>query len=212
MSKKIAVHLSDLEETISLNECGTIKVYAKKNTQWVIEKKLDFSISEAVGIKGIRDKYVQLAEVLDDCKILVASNITGISYNVLDSMGFNLWEIEGKPDEFLEHVLESEIKNEINETKEYENGDKEIGPVEADKEGHYFIDLKRFTENNSRISTKQALLPFLRSRTFYELEIICSHMPPWFDREFAALGLKYFAVQNSTNEYKVRVYHKTCNE
>lgn len=44
----------------------------------------------------------------EHCKIFVGSEIKGIPYNVLDKMGFNTWELEGYPKEFLGFVFDSE--------------------------------------------------------------------------------------------------------
>lgn len=208
MNKKIGVYLSEIGETIPLNKSGVIRVYAKEDSHWGITKVIEFDMSNVMSIQSIRDKFKELAPSLEDCKILVASNITGIPYNVLDSMGFNLWEIEGKPEMFLDYVLEKELSEEQEEKEET----KVVGPIETNKAGHFFINLKELQQNNSKLSSKQVLMPFLKSTNFYELEIICGHTPPWFKNEFEKMNLKYFAVENSNNEHRIKVYHRTCNE
>jgi hypothetical protein len=65
---------------------------------------------------------------------------------------------------------------------------------------------------NQNITSKKALLPFLREETFYELEIIFSHIPAWFDNEIKALNMESDVLMINTNEYKVIVWNKVCQE
>lgn len=209
VNKKIGVYLNKDGDTISINESGIIRVYYKENGQWGISKVVELDMSTVTGMQALREKFKELALSLEDCRVIVGRNITGIPYNVLDSLGFNLWEIEGKPEQFLEYVLEKEV---LEEQEKNEEVVEITAPIETDKPGCFHINLKKLQEVNSKLSSKQVLLPFLKNTKFYELEIICSHMPPWFQNEFDKLDMKYFSVENGTNEYKVKVYHKTCNE
>jgi Fe-only nitrogenase accessory protein AnfO len=209
MNKKIGVYLNKDGETIAINESGVIRVYCKEEGQWGISKVVELDMSTVNGMQALRVKFKELASSLEDCRVIVGRNITGIPYTVLDSMGFNLWEIEGKPEEFLEYVLEKEL---IEEQEKNEEVEEITAPIETDKPGCFHINLKKLQENKSKLSSKQVLMPFLQSSKFYELEIICDHMPPWFENEFERLYLKYFSVKSDSGEYKVKVYHKTCNE
>lgn len=212
MSGKIAVYLKETEETGSLNEAGIVKVYLKVNEEWKIVKEIEIHIDQSMSLQGIRSKIQELVEALDECKVLVASKITGVSYTVLDSNGFNLWEMEGKPEEFLNYVLEMENQDEAIKEIAPRYNKNEVYPIETDRDGYYFINLKELQDSNSSITSKQALLLFLRNNDYYELEIICSHIPPWFAKEFELLKLTSDEVKIKSDEYKVRVYHKTCSE
>jgi Fe-only nitrogenase accessory protein AnfO len=209
MNKKVGVYLNEEGDTISINESGSIRVYYKENGKWGISKVVEFDMSTVTGMQALRVKFKELASNLEDCRVMVGKSIVGIPYNVLDSLGFNLWEMEGKPEEFLEYVLEKEM---LEEQEKNEEALEITEPVETDKPGCFHINLKMLQENNSKLSSKQVLLPFLQNTKFYELEIICSHIPPWFQNEFEKHDLKFFSVENGANEYKVKVYHKTCVE
>jgi hypothetical protein len=60
-------------------------------------------------------------------------------------------------------------------------------------------------ESSQRITSKQVLLPFLNNNNFNELEIDCSHVPHWFDKEFKRLNLKSEA-ETICGGVKVKVY------
>lgn len=50
--------------------------------------------------------------------------------------------------------------------------------------------MKTEMQNNPNLTTKQILLPFIHNIIFNELEIICRHVPHWFEGEFNKLNLK----------------------
>ncbi|MEL7596804.1 MAG: Fe-only nitrogenase accessory AnfO family protein, partial [Clostridiaceae bacterium] len=61
-------------------------------------------------------------------------------------------------------------------------------------------------ESNEKVTSKQILLPFFNNISFNELEIICGHIPPWFDKELKNLNLKFSTESISKDKFKVRIY------
>ncbi|HEY8805330.1 MAG TPA: Fe-only nitrogenase accessory protein AnfO [Clostridium sp.] len=204
MNNKIAVFLGENGKTISLNQSGTTKVYLKEKDEWKIIKEVIFESNDLVGSEMIRDNVKSMAGDLGDCRVFVASDVKGIPYTVLDGMGFNIWKVDGDPLDFLELVFEGEEKEKLNKQKP------EIipTPIKSGKEGNYFVDMKTEMQNNSNLSSKQILLPFIHKTTFNELEIICGHVPPWFEREFNGLNLRSEIEKINEGTVKVRVYSK----
>ena len=47
------------------------------------------------------------------------------------------------------------------------------------------------------MNSRQLLLPFIREASFCQLEVICDHLPKWFERELASQGI---AVAITANE------------
>jgi Fe-only nitrogenase accessory protein AnfO len=217
MDNRIAVFLNDKEETTSLTEEGIIKIYFKEKTKWQIYKESPFSMDKCNGIKSVRERSLKLIEILEECRIFVASEIIGVPYNILDSRGFDLWEIEGVPEEFLDYVLEESLREKLSneeqqKSKQLSQQLSQLGvidkPIETDKKGCFYLNLKNLQETKSGVSSKQALLPFLTKYTFSELELLCSHVPPWIENFVKEFHFKLDVIKIKSNEYKVVIHTK----
>lgn len=206
MTKSIAVVLGHDGRTASLFEQGSINVFINKGNRWELVREIPVSIDKSEGISGIREYLTETAVLLGDTKIIVGREISGLPYNVLDAAGFDIYEIDDEPGEFLDYVAESR------EESEAENGDGSPQFVETGIQGDYFINLKEAQNIESGLSSKQILLPFLKGTKFHELKVLCSHIPPWFETGIAKLGMKYEAARISHNEYEVVIFNRTCNE
>jgi len=207
---EIAVFQDNSGKTQSFLEPGIIKVYSNDMGEWIVNKEIIFRIDNIAGLKSVREIIINMAEELGECKVVVGSEIRGLVYNVLDGMGFNTWELEGQPSEILEYVLRKEEE----EAKEsaLESKTSKSPQIKQLKDGTYFLDLKRIQENDVNITSKGILLPFLNTTVFYQLEIICKHIPHWFESEFKKLNLKMQSQSISQNEIKVTVYPMICEE
>lgn len=213
MDNRIAVFLNDKDETTSFTEEGIIKIYFKEKTKWQIYKESLFSMDKCNGIKSVRESLFNLIGILEECRIFVASEIIGLPYNILDSKGFDLWEIDGVPEDFLDYVLEESLKEKL--SNEEQEKSKQLlqaevidKPIETDKKGCFYLNLKNLQETKSGVSSKQALLPFLTNYTFSELELLCSHVPPWIENFVKEFHFKLDTVKIKSNEYKVVIYTK----
>ncbi|TCT16763.1 Fe-only nitrogenase accessory protein AnfO [Natranaerovirga pectinivora] len=220
MNLKIGVVLDQQGYTIPFDEEGLIKVFEKDNNRWIVSKEIPISINKEKGMKGIREEIANIADAIQMCKIIVAKKAIGLFYTVLEVKGFNIYELEGKPEEFLDFVLENEATdsyydidtaNEIKEVKKENEAIVIHMPQKINENGDYYLNLKEEQCGNGGFTSKQVLLPFFKKAMFYQLEIICSHIPPWFDREFESLGLEKEVEQINDNEYKVMVTRKICD-
>ncbi|WP_026881927.1 Fe-only nitrogenase accessory protein AnfO [Clostridium akagii] len=212
MGKTIAVFLGINGATTSLNESGVVKVYSKENENWKVIKEILLKMDESMSIVSIRENIQSTIEALGDCRIFIGNKVTGIPYTILEKIGYNIWEIEGKPEEFLDYVLENEYKQDELEFADDVKLQAVPCPVSNGKDGYFSIDLKKIQEGNINYSSKQVLLPFLNNTPFYELEIICSHEPKWLDMELKRKNLKADVESNVKNKVKITVSHKVCGE
>ncbi|WP_333858914.1 Fe-only nitrogenase accessory protein AnfO [Clostridium sp.] len=211
MNKEIAVLENYNGEIASFLEPGTVKLYTKQDKDWKIKDEIIFSIYKITDVNLIRERIIKMVESLGQCKIFVGKKIGGIPYSILERFGVNSWEITGKPDEFLDHVME---KEEDEERKLLESSPKcqdkcVCEPIKIGQEGHYFLDLIKVQQQNPNITTKQILVPFFKNQTFSELTINCSHVPKWFENELDNFGLKADVQIEEKNRFKVTVKYKT---
>ncbi|HEY8804832.1 MAG TPA: Fe-only nitrogenase accessory protein AnfO [Clostridium sp.] len=207
---EIAVFQDNSGKTQSFIEPGIIKVYSRCTGEWKITKEIIFRIDNIGSLKAIRESVRNMAETLGDCKVFVGREIKGLPYNVLDSMGFNTWELTGTPKELLEFVFEKE--EEEARYLELAKEKAKLPLIQKIKDGYYFLNLKKIQEHNINLTSKGILLPFFNTTVFYQLEIICGHIPPWFEAEFKKLNLKAESEVISKDEIKVAVYPKGCGE
>ena len=61
--------------------------------------------------------------------------------------------------------------------------------TEALGEGHFRIDLSDILARYRNANSMDVLIPLLEDRRFRSLEILCDHIPRWFERKVADLGL-----------------------
>ena len=201
---EIAVFQGIGGKTQSFLEPGIIKVYSRNLGEWKTTKEIIFRIENKANLKEVRENISKMAEALGGCRVFVAREVKGLPYTVLDGMGFNTWELDGSAKEFLDYVFEKE-----EEEVKIEN---QVSLIQEVKDGVYLLNLKKIQENNINLTSKGILIPFLSTTTFYELQIICSHIPPWFEAEFKRLDLKAVSQTISSKEIKVTVSPIVCEE
>lgn len=210
MAKEIAVFVGPDGSTASLSEVGKVVVFQRKQGRWNKLKEKDFTLANSRGIRGLREKMGQLLAFLDTCKVFTGLSVVGVPYFELEKAGCSIWEFEGNPLDFLDYIFEQEEAEKL-ELKEARNSSAEIKPVERSA-GCYFISLKDVQNNNLGITSKQALLPFLRKGGFYELEVLCDHMPPWLEVELQVSGLSGCTEKLESGEIKVTITKECCEQ
>lgn len=211
MSKEIAVFMGATGRTATINEMGVVVVFLKVKDKWEVVREMPFFIEAAKGIKGVRSSVDELVKFLNTCKIFVGREITGLLYNVLDINGIGICEMRGIPEEFLDYIIHQDEEYEKSISSDKEKLETMPHPIESKKEGYYSINLKLLSINSPNITSKQALIPFLSNNDFYELEVTCGHVPRWFETELFKLNLKHEIIKESNSQYRVIIYHKTCN-
>jgi len=97
-------------------------------------------------------------------------------------------EVEGKPEQFLNSILATEIKESENSVQKTAQPSIYY-PEKTDVEGSYFLNLEAALNSDPNLTSKKILLPFLKSKDFKSLEVICDHIPRWFNEEFENQGL-----------------------
>lgn len=68
-----------------------------------------------------------------------------------------------------------------------------------------FIDLKAVLNSDPNLTSKNTLLPFLKSKDFKTPEVICDHIPKWFHEEYEKQGFQSIESKHGENEYKVTI-------
>jgi len=208
MPDDIAVYIGEDGRTAPLLGRGRLAVYRKEQSCWTILKEKEFPLSRTPGLPELRKIMTNMRDFLGECKIFVGLSITGVPYFELEKGGFSVWEYEGNPLSFLDHILAEEKDLQMRRAAG-ERGVNQVAPV-AVADGRYRISLIDIQEGNTGITTKQALLPFIRKGEFYELEVLCSHVPPWLDAELEAGNLCGEKSETGNNEFRITITKKCC--
>lgn len=211
----VAVVVNAQGLTASLMKTGVmIRVFHKDMSGWMQGRELAVELHPEKGLASVRTEANQLIEELGDTRILVAGEISGVTYNAFDTAGYYVFQIpEKQPSEFLDFVLAS-VEKQIEDLKKLKSGQDGTENIPQPQlngaDGNYFMDIIQAQMDNPNVTTKQLLKPFLKNQTFYELVVVCSHIPPWFDREFSEMKLAYDKEVISAEKYRVTIHPATC--
>lgn len=185
MAHEIAVVLDSRGRTGSLGEPGRVRVYRRWRKSWTTERELEFALGAAGGLKGLRRQMGELIGFLGECRVFVASSLSGVPYYELEKAGFNIWEQTGEPLHYLEEVWTREEIERTAPKAATALAAAVPAPVET-APGHFCISLREIQAKNCGVTSKQVLQPFLRRRRFAVLEVVCGHLPPWLETELTA--------------------------
>lgn len=188
MSEKIAVTFNSNGKYCSFQEAFQLKVYEKTNTDWTVNQMLPLAL-RASESNELRIQLRLITDKLTDCKILLTTAITGISYHVFDKMNFSIFEAPTFSAELCDDIVD-----EIAANREELAIDRLISrePLEL-LDGCYYLDYLLLEKRHPEVTTKKILLPFFESTSFSSLTFRCSHLPPWL--EYGEYAKKYALSQ-----------------
>ncbi|MDO9522484.1 MAG: Fe-only nitrogenase accessory AnfO family protein [Methanocorpusculum sp.] len=207
MAKEIAVCCEDTDAVATLSATTHIKKFRREQGVWELVGVLPITLGDISGIADLRKAVASILELLDGCKILVASSFIGAAAYHLERNGIHLWESLDADLFSLDDILsKDEADQDVSETVETKHNF-----VTYLGNGVYQISLTEIQRQNGTITSKQILMPILSAGTFYELQIDCCHIPPWLEGELA--GERFDSrVEPLTGSSKFRLFltKKTC--
>jgi Fe-only nitrogenase accessory protein AnfO len=182
---QIAVLVDKEGNVTSFEKGGNIEVYDVSESGSHLMRHREYISVADKGAAAIRSSLTELNEWLSECRVVVSDGLKGIYFMMLEGLGFNLWEMTGKPLEFLDYIYRGEAA----EQEKANQPEKKYAPLDKGR-GVFFIDLENVQREDSIVSSKEVLLPFLQKEDFKKLEVKCGHVPRWFDSELAPLKLR----------------------
>ncbi|MBC3797635.1 Fe-only nitrogenase accessory AnfO family protein [Acetobacterium tundrae] len=206
----MAVFCNETNRISRFDEMTYFVFYTKDDSVWRQSEPVPFHPDLSGGLTSVRENINRMLVCFNTCKIIITKSITGIPYQVFDQSGFIICESEDFDLDLLDAIDADLIRIE----DEANNDDSPVSktPVKLDETGHYFLDLNKVQKRYPELSSKKVLLPFLENTTFYSLEVVCSHIPPWFDNKLAEMELTY-SIQNEDDSGKhVVITHVLCKE
>ncbi|WP_160684449.1 Fe-only nitrogenase accessory AnfO family protein [Clostridium sp. C2-6-12] len=199
---EIGVFLEEKDVISSFEEAKYVKIFEKDKYEWKTKKVILINRSSGnKGISEIRQEYKSIVDQMEECKIIVAKKTFGIPYSVFYMADFSIWELEGSPLQYLDEIIKEEIEQEKMDKQEEEVG-KKID------EGHYFIDLQELELTNPEMSSKKAIIPYLKQEDVKKIDIHCCHVPPWLIKERDKGNIEMEIKEVKANDFNVRIVCK----
>ena len=200
--QEIAAILGPGGASIPLTESGTVVVYRRVQGAWEKDREMAFAIEAALGLRDLRNKVEELKAFLRDCRVFVAKSASGALFFELEKARLSVWEIAGKPAEFLDNVWRDEKDEQMATCLPADAG---IPAPTETSPGHFAISIKEIQGKRPEVSSKQVLQDFVRRGAFEKLEILCDHLPPWIEVDATRCGYEVGTEQIGKNEIKVRL-------
>ena len=196
---EIGVFLEERDVISSFEEAKYVKIFEKDNNVWKVKRLIIINRNnDKKGISEIREEYKKIVGEMEDCKIVVVNKAFGIPYSVFYLQDFSIWELEGDPLSYLDEIVKNEIEQETMDEQKEEIG-KKI------KEGHYSIDLLELELTNPEISSKNAIIPYMKQEDVKKIDIHCCHVPPWLIKERDKGNIKMEIEEVKSNDFNVSI-------
>ncbi|MDD1727900.1 MAG: nitrogenase [Methanospirillum sp.] len=198
MIPEIAAMLDQEGGTTTLTGPGEVIVYSKVQSSWEPVRKLPFSLDPNQGLAQLRLKMGELVAFFGDCRIFVTKAASGAIFFELEKVRCTVWEISGRPEEFLEQVWKEEEQDSVPQS-----GTVDIPvPVEI-APGKYYLSIKEIQGKRPEVSSKQVLQKFIKTGVYQQLEVICDHIPPWIALESTCCGFTMQSERLEPDEVKL---------
>lgn len=205
---------------LEINHPGKLEIWKRKESQWLCEGSMAVDLSLINSLPALRQKMEEVAEFLSGTRALMVRQIAGVPFFAMEKAGISIWEWEGRVPAVLAEV-EEEVQAALAESRNscggkngnHGNGQETEGKKSEDlhllapreeSPGHFYISLLEI-QGKEGLTSKQVLLPFLRSGKFSTLEILCSHLPPWLELFVQGSPLKMEILEEKPRSAKVKI-------
>lgn len=211
---EIGVILNEKQEIASLLDGTKLIIFEKKEIGWKETREIVEPFRQRDSIPLMRELIKKIILEMRDCKIIVASILTGIPFLMLDKAGFMLCEAKDFSDQLFEEIYYdyAQMEQEKEKTTKSVKKDYPKIPVETKEAGIFELDLRKLQENHPEISSKMAILPFLKKNNFYQLNLFCDHVMPWLEHHPIMARYEYRANKLEGSGYLVCIAKPTCTK
>jgi hypothetical protein len=121
-----------------------------------------------------------LLPLIEGCDVLAGGTLVGIPFTVFDRAGLHIFEIGAINDDVFDGIIE-DLHNAEADAAAKEKIIREAKPVETSTPGVYFLDLIALQKECPEVTSKKAMMDFLKDTPLVELRLICKHIPPWIE-------------------------------
>ena len=219
---KVATFIDENEQVVSLRKRGWMCLYEKIRGEWKNLKKVPLDLSRTETLAEARQLVEKATLPLEDCQVFLTGETNGLWNLLLEEAGFHTWKSQGTLQEQLDNVARTETEKAIETAKAHSCGrgcgrglsaDSGALPInaesffteEAGNEGVFKIDLASTLGRNPGLTSRQVLIPFMKRGAFNKLEVLCSHLPRWFNAQLECSGMTAFVEKLGDDMLRVTV-------
>ena len=180
----IAVFTNGDSNLCDFFEAERFLIFEHSKSGWTKTGEVDFERVVPSAPAITRKNTEALLPLVQGCNILAGGALVGIPFSVFDRAGLHIFEI-GEIDSNLFDGIAEDLKNANAEAAAKEAIIRDAKPIETSTPGVYFLDLVALQRECPEISSKKAMMDFLRDTPFMELRLVCKHIPPWIENSGA---------------------------
>jgi hypothetical protein len=179
---KIAVFLNKDSQVCDFFDAGHFLIFerAEAEKKWEAISKKNFEKIVPSNPALTRKSTEALLPLIEGCKVLAGGALVGIPFSVFDRAGLHIFEIGAVSDEVFDGIIE-DLRNADAAAAAKEKIIREAKPVETSTSGVYFLDLIALQKECPEVTSKKAMMDFLKDTPFLELRLVCKHIPPWIE-------------------------------
>jgi Fe-only nitrogenase accessory protein AnfO len=167
---KVSVVENNNQRTSSIFEPGFIAIYEENGEEWKVLKRFENRVCIARGIAAVRAAVSDAIKQLDDVKIVIAGEISGIAFGSFQAAGFEIFLVENSTLDVLDSVKKEMI--ELNEERKEKSGEfdimKFLKPDEIN--GDFSLNMEEILLKNPEMTSKKILIPYLKKGELNRLE------------------------------------------
>lgn len=181
---KIAVFTNRDSALCDFFDAERFLIYERGAAGWDVAEEKTFEKIVPAAPAQTRKNTEAILPLIDNCGILAGGALVGIPFSVFDRAGLHIFEINATDDKTFDGIVE-EIKHADANAAAKEAIIKNARPVETSTPGVYFLDLIALQKECPEITSKKAMMDFLKDTPLLELRLICKHIPPWIENSWA---------------------------
>ena len=177
---KIAVFTNGNAEICDFFEAVRFLIFERNGAKWETVGEANFDKIIPSNPALTRKNTQALLPLIEGCDVLAGGTLVGIPFSVFDRAGLHIFEISAIDDTVLDGIVE-DVQSASAAVVAREKIIREARPVETATPGVYFLDLIALQREYPEVTSKKAMMDFLKDTPFLELRLVCKHVPPWIE-------------------------------
>lgn len=202
MYKEIGVFEEEGGETANAGNAHILKVFHRVGHEWTcVRQQMILPIQDS-DLTMIRSNIINWIDFFGGCRLVIASRFSGIVLHELEKAGFELWELQGTVNGFLDQIADS-TEDEQRKTVATEP---DLPLVRMLPDGRKRIDIVEVQRSSNGTTSKQVLFPILSAEGFDGIDITCAHVPPWIEARITAEEWASNIERQCNGEYLLQIF------
>ena len=179
---RIAVFTNGDSEICDFFDAGQFLIFERDEAEskWEAISETKFEKIAPSNPALTRRSTEALLPLIEDCDMLAGGALVGIPFSVFDRAGLHIFEIAAINDKVFDGIIE-DVQKASAAIVAKEKIIRDAKPVETSTPGVYFLDLIALQKECPEVTSKKAMMDFLKDTPFLELRLTCKHIPPWIE-------------------------------